>query len=129
MQFCVSSTQDEVVRVVDRVHTFAEEHLDAEQAVHRARVVVNEIITNALRHGNKFDTDKRITVEVIANGSGFNLRVEDEGEGFDPMQIESPLNGENVLRDHGRGIHIIEELADEVAYECGGRRVCVTICE
>ena len=129
MRFSVPSTQPKVGEVVDRVHAFAADHLHEESALHRAQLVTNEVLNNALIHGNDSNPDKHIQIEAVANGAFFTLRVEDEGEGFDPSGVEDPRNGENLLRDHGRGLHLIKELADNVAFECGGRCVSVTIRE
>ncbi len=33
--------------------------------------------------------------------------VKDEGEGFDLAQVPSPLLGENIHSEHGRGIYLV----------------------
>ena len=53
--------------------------------------------------------------------------VEDEGEGFEREEIADPLASENLLEDGGRGIFLIERMADEVIYENGGRRVGIIL--
>jgi serine/threonine-protein kinase RsbW len=49
--------------------------------------------------------------------------VEDEGEGFVRRDIPDPLSAEHLLDTGGRGIFLIERMADEVRYERDGRRV------
>ena len=129
MQFSVPSTKPDVGEVVDRIHAFAADHLCEPAALHRAQLVSNEVINNALIHGNGSDPNKMIRVEAVANGAFFTLRVEDEGHGFDLQAVPDPLQDENIMRDHGRGLHLIKELADVVAFECEGRCVSVTIRE
>ncbi len=42
------------------------------------------------------------------------IRVEDEGEGFDPEDIADPLAPENLLKSSGRGIFLIRSFMDDV---------------
>lgn len=129
MQFSIPSTRPSVSKVADRVHAFAAEHLRNKSALDRARLVTNEVLNNALIHGNGANPEKSIQIEAVANGAFFTLRVEDEGEGFDPSRVEDPRNEKYILRDHGRGLYLVKELADTVVFECGGRCVRVTIRE
>ena len=43
-----------------------------------------------------------------------------EGEGFDLTKVPSPLAGENIHSEHGRGIYLVNMLMDEVHFERGG---------
>ena len=47
------------------------------------------------------------------------IRVEDEGEGFDPESIADPLAPENILKSSGRGIFLIRSFMDEVEVQRG----------
>ncbi len=127
MQLQVQSRMDDVSDALDQLHSFAQAHLHTEDAIHRAQLLINEAVTNALKHGNDYQPEKHITVEVTANGQAFVFSVEDEGRGFEPEDVDDPVEEVNLLRTHGRGIHLIEELADEVAFESDGRRLRVTI--
>ena len=49
--------------------------------------------------------------------------VRDPGGGFDPGKIPSPIKGENVYSDHGRGIFLINRLMDDVEYRGGGTEI------
>lgn len=49
--------------------------------------------------------------------------VKDEGEGFDPAMVPSPLVGENIYSEHGRGIYLINLLMDQVEYKGGGTEI------
>jgi serine/threonine-protein kinase RsbW len=51
------------------------------------------------------------------------MAVEDEGNGFDRGGVPDPLSAENLLRDSGRGLFIIEQLADDVSYLNDGRKL------
>lgn len=81
-------------------------------------VAVRESVINAVKHGNANDESKRVYIEFTALESdtvpGVAVRVRDEGAGFDPEAVPSPLEPENLLKAHGRGIFLIRSLMDEV---------------
>jgi serine/threonine-protein kinase RsbW len=49
--------------------------------------------------------------------------VRDPGEGFNPQSVPSPVMGQNVFSEHGRGIFLINQLMDEVRFERGGTEI------
>jgi serine/threonine-protein kinase RsbW len=79
-----------------------------EDATHWVSVAVRESVINAIKHGNREDRKKHVTVEFLltprAQPQEFVVQVLDEGEGFDPDVIANPLDPENVLNRAGRGI-------------------------
>ena len=52
---------------------------------------------------------------TIAN-STVTIRVEDEGEGFDPTEIPDPTDPENLLRPSGRGIFYMRQFMNRVDF-------------
>ena len=60
----------------------------------------------------------------MCDASGdLTIVVRDPGTGFDPKAVPDPLEGENVLKSSGRGVFLINQLMDEVAFADGGREV------
>ena len=86
-------------------------------------VSLTEAITNAVRHGNKFDASKHVAVEFVGDESRLYFRVSDEGNGFDYDSVPDPTSPENILTCGGRGVHIMKALADELNYSDSGRTV------
>jgi serine/threonine-protein kinase RsbW len=88
-------------------------------AVHWIGVAVRESVINAIKHGNREDYGKLVTVEFSftppAKPSEFVVRVLDEGEGFDPADIANPLDPENMLKSSGRGIFFMRNFMDDVS--------------
>jgi len=86
-------------------------------------VALDEAFVNAVKHGNKFDTQKlvRITAEVSKQEAKFT--IEDEGEGFDVNNIPDPLDPENLFKTSGRGVLFIYNIMDEVKYNDRGNRL------
>jgi len=86
-------------------------------------VALDEAFVNAVKHGNRNDTNKllRITAELSAHEAIFT--VEDEGEGFDVCEIPDPRDSANLFKSSGRGVLLIYNIMDEVEYSERGTRL------
>ena len=106
---------DLVQLLSDRISALA--GLD-EDTVHWVSVAVRESVINAIKHGNREDRDKHVTIEFElsprAHPAEFVVEVLDEGEGFDPDHVANPLDPENVLKSSGRGIFFMKNFMDDV---------------
>jgi serine/threonine-protein kinase RsbW len=49
-----------------------------------------------------------------------SIAVKDEGKGFDTDNVPDPTTPQNIGSIHGRGIHVIRALMDEVRFDEGG---------
>ncbi|HYH44134.1 MAG TPA: ATP-binding protein [Thermoanaerobaculia bacterium] len=85
-------------------------------ARHWVDIAVREAVANAIKHGNHLDPGKKVRVDAGVDGGILVIRVEDEGEGFDPARLDDPLAPENLLKPNGRGIFYMRSFMDEIAY-------------
>ena len=93
-----------------------------EDARHWVNVAVRESVINAIKHGNAHDERKRVHVEFTPlhqcqPPAGIQIRVRDEGPGFDPSTLPDPLAPENLLKASGRGIFLIRSFMDEMVLQ------------
>jgi serine/threonine-protein kinase RsbW len=87
-------------------------------------LALTEALANAVVHGAKADPSKIVECDVGCDESrGMLIVVRDPGEGFDPAAIPSPMHGENIYADHGRGIYLINQLMDEVKFLKNGTEI------
>ncbi|NBV07795.1 MAG: ATP-binding protein [Flavobacteriia bacterium] len=86
-------------------------------------IAVTEAVNNALIHGNKMDASLMIHVGVFDNTEWVCFSVKDQGQGFDPLQIPDPTAPENLMKENGRGVFLMQNLADEMDFEENGTRV------
>ena len=83
-----------------------------------------EAIANAVRHGAKNDSTKKVECVVICEEpQGMLIIVRDPGQGFDPASVPNPTEGDALNNDHGRGIYMINQLMDEVKFEKNGTEI------
>ena len=93
-----------------------------EDARHWVNVAVRESVINAIKHGNGNDEAKKVHVaftplQASAPPHGLQIRVRDEGPGFDPETLPDPLAPENLLKASGRGIFLIRSFMDELVLQ------------
>jgi anti-sigma regulatory factor (Ser/Thr protein kinase) len=95
-----------------------------ESEVMRVELALQEALANAIRHGCRNDSAKRVQCLVTIDGANeVTIVVRDPGTGFDPSAVPDPLAPENLLKSGGRGVFLINELMDEVAFSDRGRQV------
>jgi serine/threonine-protein kinase RsbW len=77
---------------------------------------ISEALSNAMVHGNKLDPSKNVSVLLDIYSDKIELRIKDEGKGFKPEDVPDPTKPENILKDSGRGIYIMNSFLDDVYY-------------
>jgi len=113
--------------IVDEAEAFYKTCFTDDERVFTGVLLATEAVTNAIEHGNDSDASKMVRIEMLKSGKRAEFWVEDEGEGFDRNEIADPLSSEHLLDDGGRGIFLIERLADEVIYAKGGTRIGILL--
>lgn len=76
----------------------------------------SEAISNSMKHGNKYNTNKNVEIDVFTENDKLYISLKDEGEGFDIESVPDPTKPENILKESGRGIHIMKNFLDELVY-------------
>ena len=89
-------------------------------------IAVTEAVNNAIIHGNAFNSAKSVVVEVNQDDESFTFRITDEGQGFDYMNLPDPTSPENIEKENGRGIFLIQNLSDCLDFEENGKVVIIT---
>jgi serine/threonine-protein kinase RsbW len=89
------------------------------------RLILNELIYNAVIHGNGSDTNKQIHIQLSAVGSKINAKITDEGNGYDYNRYNGGRSTEDeLLSETGRGMTLVHALTDSLTFDKSGR--CVT---
>jgi anti-sigma regulatory factor (Ser/Thr protein kinase) len=83
---------------------------------------LDEAITNAMEHGNKWDPRKTINVTAVADDKEIHILITDQGKGFDTSEIEAQLNNRDILSNRGRGIYIINQFC-KISWNAKGNQI------
>jgi len=86
-------------------------------------IAVTEAVNNAIKHGNRGDSAKNVSLALSLEEGLIKFRVEDEGPGFDFHNLPDPTAPENLEKPGGRGIFLMKHLADEVDFTEKGKVV------
>lgn len=112
-------------KIENRVIEQLETHNYGERVLFAVRLAVEEAVINAIKHGNKMDKTKNVTVTYSIDDKECVISVTDEGEGFNPAAVPDPTADENLELPHGRGLMLIRAYMDEVKFNEKGN--CVTM--
>jgi serine/threonine-protein kinase RsbW len=90
------------------------------------KLALEEALINAIKHGNQMDLTKQVRVLYRVAPGFFEVRVFDEGIGFDPGDVPDPTAVENLERPCGRGLMLMRHYMTEVCYSSSGNCVAMT---
>jgi len=101
--------------------------IDNENLLNNISVCTDEILTNALVHGNGGDPKKNISITLNCDAEKFTLTVKDEGKGFDVKNFSQQLKENHLDIPSKRGLFIVEYLMDEVSFNAKGNQITTTM--
>ncbi len=87
------------------------------------RLSLEEAIINAIKYGNNFNKDLRVSINYFLKGDRLEITVRDRGKGFDYTAIPDPTLNNNILKNSGRGLFLIRNLMDEVKFNDSGNEI------
>jgi len=125
----IPSNLNELNQVVDFSKRISQKaNLTQEQSDNLA-IVLTELVNNAIIHGNKMISSKRVYLTSKIYSDRLEVYIRDQGSGFEPSKIENPTNPENIWKENGRGIFLVQNLIDEVEFLRSNSGMCIKIVE
>jgi serine/threonine-protein kinase RsbW len=97
-----------------------------DESVFAIKLAIEEGIINAIKHGNKHDPGKTVTIDCKVSDTLFDITIQDQGVGFLRKDVPDPLAEENLEKSSGRGLLLIESYMNKVEYSDQGRRLHMT---
>ena len=120
LRLVIPSEPKRIAEADEFVESALRERGVSETLISDLAIAATEMVNNAIIHGNKKDASKNVTISMAFTAQEVEIRVEDEGNGFNPDTVPDPLAEENLLREVGRGIFIVRSLMDNLQYERTG---------
>ena len=117
MDILLESTLDSVDRAEALVLKLAQEVGFAEDDLHELGMAVREAMVNAVVHGNRYNLKKKVHLTVGQEPDRISIQITDEGDGFERTELPDPLAEENLLRQSGRGLLLIQAFVDDFHME------------
>ncbi len=89
----------------------------APELLNQISIAAIEAVSNAIEHGNRFDSEQRVRVELRVEDGRFIFSVSDSGPGFNRSRLTTvpPAPDDPAFFGaRGRGIFIMREIMDAV---------------
>lgn len=112
----IESDPKNLITVEEFVNYFALDLGLDEEKLNGLLLSVTEATTNAIKHGNRNDINKNVTIDVNVEGEYLLVTVKDQGTGFNPADVPDPTHPDNLLKDSGRGLYLMKIYMDEVNF-------------
>jgi len=85
----------------------------------KAQLLLEEVVSNVVRHAFRGDRSRDVHVEVAVGDSAISLVVTDDAPPFDPLRDAPVPDTQAALSERpegGLGIHLVRRFADEIEY-------------
>jgi len=110
----------------DHIEELLKSHAVGSQDIFSIRLGLEEALVNAIKHGNQLDRNKKVTISYRVLVDRLEIRISDEGSGFDPGDVPDPTAIENLERPCGRGLMLMRYYMDNVDYGPSGNSVTMS---
>lgn len=112
----IDSCYEDIDYAVDKVLEFINRQsaMGGRRFLFSINLTLRELLNNAVEHGNRFNTDKKITCEVCLTDSIIEIKVADEGEGFTLDGIGDEDYPADLADTRHRGLKIIKKMGFEL---------------
>jgi len=117
------NTLDQCYKVTDTLLEELQQNDYSEVAVFAVRLAVEEAINNAVKHGNAMDPCKTVEFTYEVTRECVDIKVCDEGPGFDYSHVPDPTLAENLDKPTGRGVMLMRAYMDTVEYNEKGNEL------
>jgi serine/threonine-protein kinase RsbW len=109
----LESTLESVDYAEELVMRAAREMGFDEDQQHEIGISLRECMVNAVVHGNRYNARKKVHFSLSHTPDRLEIVIGDEGEGFEAAKLPDPLADENLLRQSGRGVLMMQAFMDE----------------
>lgn len=81
------------------------------------KLILTEALLNAFEHGNRGDKTKPINLFYNFDGKCLNFKITSSEKNLPTINIPEAVSNEDLLKDHGRGLFLINSLSDKVEFK------------
>jgi anti-sigma regulatory factor (Ser/Thr protein kinase) len=98
--------------------------------IERLQTAVAEATMNAMEHGNHYQPDVPVEIEVLESDTSVAVRISDQGHGQPGPDLEAPDIGAKLAglqSPRGWGLFLIKNMVDELHVQSDDKRHTVEI--
>lgn len=119
----IKSIQSELIKVEAFIKDVFNYYKFPNTCYNKVFLCISEAITNCIEHGNKGDHRKKVELNVDCKKHLIAVTITDQGDGFDYKSLPDPTQKQNLLKESGRGIHIIKSFSRTFSFNEKGNSI------
>ena len=118
MRLVIDSQLSEIRRATELVDRFKAQHGLSDNDANAIHIVLDEVLSNAIRHGLAGSASHAIAVTLDLSGGEIRVEVEDDGVAYDPTQAPAPVFADKLeeASPGGLGMAFVRQLTDSIEY-------------
>jgi len=120
--FKLTNKLAELETLMSGVTAWCQQRSLSEETVYEVNLVVDEVVSNIIRHGFKDGQEHTIRFGISLDKDDVVISVEDEGLHFNPLIIPPPDISRPIQERQpgGLGIFLVKKLTDDIRYRREG---------
>jgi serine/threonine-protein kinase RsbW len=126
IELTIASDLAEARRVQEEIENALQASAYTEHDIFAIKLALEEALVNAIKHGNQMDPNKQVFIIYKITPERFDIRITDQGTGFNPEDVPDPTAIENIERPCGRGLLLMRGFMTEVEYHGKGNVVSMS---
>ena len=121
--FVLNGDLSELTRITAETGRFCRQHSLGPEVEFDLNLSLEELFTNALRHGGCEGMKEAVQIRLSAADDGVRVEFLDRGRRFDPAGAPSP----DPNRIGGLGLHLVRSIMTDIEYRRAGESNCITM--
>lgn len=113
----IPSSTAQIRTVIKTLENFLNQNGVSNDFISETIIAVSEATANAIIHGNRHNLDKNVHISYKLDKNTLNIKIRDEGTGFNPKALPDPREETNRMKTSGRGIYLMRVSVDEVNFK------------
>ncbi len=96
---------------------------------HKVELAVEEVVVNIIKYSKSEESDNVIKITVIGDSEKLQIKIEDNGIPFNPLDYGEPALNTSILERQigGLGIFLVKKMVDNVEYKRIGNKNVLTL--
>jgi len=117
--FELKNDQSELERLCHNCEEIGQSIGISDKSMFEMNLALDELFTNIISYGFQDCQEHIIKVSITVEGDQLQMRIEDDGVPFNPLESETPdiQCGIEDCKIGGLGIHLIKKLMDDIQYQ------------
>lgn len=123
LEVAIESDPQQAVDVIKRVLDYLETNHWPSRDLFGIHLAMEEALMNAIKHGNRNQKDKKVSVSIAITAQRFYCRITDQGDGFALDDVPDPTCQDALECESGRGLALIRNYMDQAIHNESGNSI------